>query len=484
MDKSSIESKIKDRLHGHSEYIDNEPLFEALGIAERPKRRGFFWIPMLFLCGVIVGGAVFYLTCKESEIVSAPENINVEAGVVERIPQKVTSIVASKVDSQEMADIVELAEAKSSYSSMPIFVEEHQENVSQSSVEMGTSYGFRQKETPNRFQVIDNALVVNAHSYESTQEFAIPSKDNDLTNGAGLLPIAIVGTPSIGETFNLPQPAEQFNKSYLQMRWNEIHYSGEQGELERNLGDAIGSDVIFGEIERLSSWTVAAFLSYDKFRRELSAETQDLGEYLAVRSESEKELEQVGGGILMNYKLNNNWFAEFGLEFNQYNTRFSYSEYLYSSKQDTITYYRINYQGTTGVHSQELGEIALETERQWTIYNQLYQVQIPLSLGYELQKGRYSGFAQAGVNVGVYSRFVGSMFSREYRILQNPSFYKIAPNLSMELGIGGTYKLTEKASLYTKLRFRSSINSIASANNPLNERISQVGLALGCVYKL
>lgn len=44
MDKSSIENKIKARLIAHEESIDNDSLFEALGIEEKPKKRKYFWL--------------------------------------------------------------------------------------------------------------------------------------------------------------------------------------------------------------------------------------------------------------------------------------------------------------------------------------------------------------------------------------------------------------------------------------------------------
>ncbi|MDA9773918.1 hypothetical protein N9B82_03085 [Saprospiraceae bacterium] len=497
MDKSSIEQKIKDRLQNHGEQIDNEALFSALGIEEKPSKKRFIWIP--FVLVVLTLSGVYFFGNYNNNTIAEIENTDRHSNqkrtsqhIKDRASKNKTASSGLKVKEASSEVIEEITNTNAATNSEPAIT--NSELAKTASQKVNSTATSKAKNSAVSEMGSKNITPVALYTLNENQDVSSEngginestSENRNLTNSIASVSsptradFAITNTTDVTGT-EVQKERESLADFYVEQ--NLEYLKVDRASLAINGSANSNEDEIyeFSEEDAGSKWYIMPFVSYDQYNNNLKSKSDK-----PIEGESflrGNELEHISAGLLGTYMFNEHWYGSFGLEYSQYSSKFNHSEYFSSIQSDTGTISRIDYLGEiTQIPGTEVLET--ETERKWTIYNKLSMIQIPVTVGYNLDHERYSLFTELGMNVGIYSQFSGALFDEHYAIVRDPSFYKMRPNLSMEIGLGAVYHLSSKSGLFGKIRFRQSLASISNISNPLDETLSQAGLVLGYRYKL
>ena len=485
MDKSSIEQKIKDRLINHEESIDNEYLFEKLGIEEKPSKKRFFILFFLLIGFGILGTVGYYLTTDSNnpplainnqshlqndqvfENSSNEDHQNSEPSNTKESIQNTessdtfTNEVTNSFTSKSVKNSLEISTEKSLRNTSSIHIESTKPSTSSHTKNLNSSNALSIEE---HTAFSNEQTIVNTFPNQATSQQNFIQEENDLTS----------------------DEIDEKSRTVLKERYIKTAFFNPFIVKEQTLianGVSLPSHPLIDTIPSISKktkWTLMPYASYDVFRQSHFATDSPLSEYSSLRKASEFELEAIGGGIMINYRIDDHWHLGAGIEYNQYNSQFNYSELIPTNRKDTSLVVSVSYLGDSTITNGAVVETF--KERKWNTFNELRMINVPVLVGYSHDFKKVSTFIELGVQVGFYSDFKGRLHSESFRILEDPNFYKNL-NLSSEIGLGLSYNLSKKSGLYWKIRYRTFLTEISSGENPLDEHIWQVGSVIGYQYR-
>lgn len=477
MDKSSIEQKIKDRLINHEESIDNEYLFKELGIEEKSSKRRFF---LLLFVGIglgigILGTLGYFYTI----------NNDATTQVIEEKKPTHTKQVINEVSIISKHQSTAINTQKSIQTSDATVLYAEESNIVET------------KSTVNLITQFEENIQKNTQHTNSISEYSDPVINKVNTNAPDVS--SSLGNLEEDKEFKL---SDDFSNSYISLqkeaRIKDIKNVTIENKSQEILKELTLSKALFDPfnvekqllkpkisslpppplndtitpVSKKTKWNIMTYVSYDVFKQsKITADPRQF-EYSSARKASEIELEAISAGLMANYSIDEHWYVGAGVEYMQYNSQFNYSEFIGNDTQDSSLVLSINYLGDSTIIKGSF------FERKWNAFNELRIINIPLVFGYTYDYKKVSAFVELGMQVGIYSDFKGKLYSESFFILENPSYYKNV-NLSTEIGIGLSYKLSNRSALYGKVRYRRFLDEISSGTNPLDEHIWQAGTVVG-----
>ena len=125
-----------------------------------------------------------------------------------------------------------------------------------------------------------------------------------------------------------------------------------------------------------------------------------------------------------------------------------------------------------------------------TIYsnkNTYSYFEIPLIIGYEFKKSKFTFTPKVGLITGIFINSRGktiSLIDRESIVdISKNDLPFIKANFTLLLGMGVNYQMNNNMSLLAEPFYRTNLNSILSENHYISQRFNNIGIRFGVRYR-
>ena len=259
-------------------------------------------------------------------------------------------------------------------------------------------------------------------------------------------------------------------------------------------------------------FSIEAWASPLWIKKSISTNEKTFTDHVAQRNATEKPLINRSYGFNLKM-IHNNWLLITGLNYSEYSEKADYS--LFSSNIDSnifITYNNTSYWkydtiekfqdpiDTTIWHyifNREyiLDSVAFEntdydtsfTSTDYSFSNTYKWIEIPLLIGREFSKDRFSFSVATGISYGFLTGSKASILHYD-----NTSIIVIDKNqaplkngmFNYILQVGVDYTLTKKIGIICQPMFRYNLNSMFNKSYPVDQKYYSVGINCGLRYKL
>ncbi|MDD5569952.1 MAG: outer membrane beta-barrel protein [Bacteroidales bacterium] len=238
--------------------------------------------------------------------------------------------------------------------------------------------------------------------------------------------------------------------------------------------------------------TASPIIHIDKF----STNDNNLINYIANRKTSEKPQLSYSFGAEAKYNINN-FYLKSGIAFFQLNKK---SNYSYSKTTVTIdsvavvdSLHYIGWDSLAGkpIYDTVWKNIKTITDKTNTIYekykNSLKYIEIPLLIGYEFGKNKFTFRVTAGTSIAFYLSSKGKVISTDLKEVVdfNKSNFPFRNNFfNFICRVGLCYKLNDKISIVAEPSFKCPFSSIFKDSFGIKQKIYSFGLNAGVGFKL
>lgn len=242
-------------------------------------------------------------------------------------------------------------------------------------------------------------------------------------------------------------------------------------------------------VEEVSSrFSFSTGLGYSKITTDLQLIDNSFENLLALREQSEFELEALTTEIRLNYHLSDSWTLISGVHYSMINTGTETSHS--TSKIDLVTDTVAIIRSFTGVRYEEdlVPEITTKTSKMMR-YNQFHNVTLPLGISYSLGFGRHYTW-NVGViyELGLYNSNNG--FEQDEGLLE----YNMSTDSESRFKRGGLNNILvetqlhkhigERSSIFLGLQYRRGLSNIYNNNYSIKKRIDLSGMSAGISVSL
>ncbi len=245
--------------------------------------------------------------------------------------------------------------------------------------------------------------------------------------------------------------------------------------------------IVTAENEETKSWQqgIRVYGGPGVAQKRLEAKVrQDYG-YAATRKRVERGLEEWHFGLA--YELSGKkLFLRLGTEYTQYNDRFSFREIrienenlFFEEALQTITIL------SDGSLREEYGWVdgSEYTQIDYTLFNQYRSLDIPISVGYRINKNSWAIEAEAGVALNALFSFTGHVFDKELALQENPDYFVPRTSLHYLAGVSFTKAISEDIEWSIGPHIRVANKSITDSDYALDQWHNSVRLRTGFKYQ-
>jgi len=234
-----------------------------------------------------------------------------------------------------------------------------------------------------------------------------------------------------------------------------------------------------------SKFSLDTYIGYYFLDRNLtSALSGRIDSLVNLRNASEEQLEMISFGAALKYQRPKGIYLSIGLQYQSINESFSTT----FTRNDTIladipvTNYVSSLGDTTIATGLGLAYQAVTTDR--VSYNKHSLLNLPLSIGYEINCGVWTVFVEGTGFITLSHSFSGTQFDSEYMVIERPSYFSTNLNGGLCTTIGVSYKLTDNLTLSAQPRFQTYFNSFTSADSGQEQKYKLYGIRAGVNYLL
>lgn len=203
--------------------------------------------------------------------------------------------------------------------------------------------------------------------------------------------------------------------------------------------------------------------------------------HLRARRESEDALEYLHGSLLVGARHHTGWYALTGLGYTSITERFSYN--TARTEQDSVT-------GITEIYINAQGDSIftegfVERTRHITYRKRTYStytlLDVPLIVGYDQEKGRWSYGVEAGVFLNISLKAKGDVLieSLDFNRLEDTNWFKSSIGLSYYGSLRVGYALDDKTRISMGPTFRYVPDISDPDTNDFKQGYGLLGLNLG-----
>jgi hypothetical protein len=205
-------------------------------------------------------------------------------------------------------------------------------------------------------------------------------------------------------------------------------------------------------------------------------------EYIRSRESSENYLEAFEAGININLIHRSGIMASTGINYSQIDEEFNYFSVHTETIFDSVLV-RIIIDSTGHADSiREWRPTSVQTAREILAYNYFRSVDIPLAVGYQFHRGKWTIEAQGGVLFNLLFKKKGQILNEslsEVLIDDNTSLFKDRLGMSAFASVKAIYPITDRIGLYAEPFGRFNLKSITVPEYTLSQKYNQFGLRLG-----
>ena len=232
-----------------------------------------------------------------------------------------------------------------------------------------------------------------------------------------------------------------------------------------------------------SKFLADIYFSPEYYFRTLTAKNTESIDYAQARDNSESYNYGFGIGVRLSYLIKNQIALRAGLEYNQLGEVFKYE------KDDDIRTI------ITEIKDSQTGEVLRDTQvfvgkHIKKTYNRFHLIDLPISLGYELQKNKWTIALNGGVSLNLLFRKRGDILSPQLEPVSiSDSSEETYPAFASNAGISifgsvGFYRhLNENWQVVVEPHYRHFLGSFSKSGYPLKQDYRSAGLLLGLRHR-
>ena len=461
--RSEFEKHAQNKIAGHSTEVDIDALWEAVEPHVKPKKkkRRFLWIFFLGI-GLIAGSSIWYFTNIKNDLELSDK---------------------SNYPSQEINNMEEdLCETLETEPKIESTKEENLDGNEQKTASIENVLDRNQKF--NRKHAIIN---------EPSNEFPDQKIGNTLRSDLeerSILPKTLQGQTELKQNEIAQDFIEENNWNTLDNLPNLdivlIHEKKEDFIFNLNCGTAKGDDLP----SKFKKWSVGLHGGVSLSLSNLDTIQSLQNDYLDTRRNSEKLLETIHFGLTLARHFKKNWYVKSGINYARIADKFSVSNTI--PLPDTIPNAILSMTINTVTNDTifQTGELILNHARieRRTAYNNYHLFDIPVIIGYQFEKNKWSFGAEAGILINISTKRKGTIFNQEYEQGADNELYDLKTDnnnwFRNNVGLRGLarlnigYHLNENWMLHCSPTLRWN-TKLTGKTSPIRARHRSVGINLG-----
>jgi len=466
MDRNKLEDYLRNRLHEHEEFIDNDALWADLALEKKKKKRFLpFWFFGMVLSLIVLG---FYFIEKSefTEASLSAENVVINTDVVQepkitpqaKLEQATESAIKESIPSNLDHKISESTDRKLELVS------------SKKSQNIHSKTNLKLSDKPQR--------ITFPEEVQKNIQIAYQISPNAIDNKLVVDKISLKSKKPIIELATMAQ---------LKSKILKLDYSARQVEL--NISDFIIHEEQHNIIEPSSrkKWTIGFYAGRHTIVRSLSETLNpDTISYLHRRETTETPLEMVTAGGRLQYNFHKRFYGALGLEYQSINEKFDLSilaDSTYLLEGVPILEFR-DQKGVTTILEQ--GDVTVDgkVQKQWLNYNSHRQVNIPLTLGSEVRHKRFKFSGELSAVLAVRKRFRGKMLNNIGEVVTDPEYFDTSFSAGLRTSLGVHYLVGNSWSFSFRPNYQMHFRPFNKSAYTIRQEYQFYGFMLGAEYLL
>lgn len=514
MGEDKLSKFIKDKVQGHETPMDIDDFWQGIQDQqeekEEPKRRVFWWFFFggLFLIGTLLAGVVLYNGVENQD----------ESPIQNTKQKEAMTIADEKIDSMKEAEITAPATQEKNAEILSNLTPESPDNQAVASSENNTQL----KGENNAINAVSEAKINLPHTAKIIEKSESKPKINTLNsklanannqsraliiedtlqsdsskralsldlenqwkqlnkNDASLVDKTTekVATSAANQSDNLTMPP-------LPKRWSVLRLKDLKIKSQNQI--LPDSSVLYtpdDSSKKLAAWSIGVHFCYGFSRRTLNG-TSD---YVNTRNQLETPEQVISAGLDLQYQFKSGLYLKSGLNYEQINERFDLNrttefEDFFNEDATNVIYRRSN--GTTDI---ELGTTSTQRKIQLRkVYNRYRMIDLPLIVGYTSNtEKKWNWFAEGGILINLAFLPRGQIVGTDndsFIDLEKEDILKSTTGVSLTLGVGVSYQLSNDFSVWVSPRFRHALTSMTKETYQLEQSFTRGGLQIGIRKRL
>ena len=214
------------------------------------------------------------------------------------------------------------------------------------------------------------------------------------------------------------------------------------------------------------------------------ATAQEYTDYLEEREASQAYRPSYRAGVQAKYLLDMGLFFRAGIEYSVAREKFRYRTETITTEilPNQIINIHIDMNGDSIITLGNAPVTTIET-RNWRVKNEYKSLDIPISVGYQIDKGKWFYTAELGIAYNLNFGFNGMVLDDNLEPLQAGSYFKDKTGLNYTAGLAAGYKFRPNMNLMFRLSMRTQQSNINTAINLIDQKYTTVGTGLGLEYE-
>jgi hypothetical protein len=206
--------------------------------------------------------------------------------------------------------------------------------------------------------------------------------------------------------------------------------------------------------------------------------------YLDERKSSQSYRPGFRAGAQLKYLFHNGFFVKGGIEYGVAREKFRYR--TETTSVEIVPNQLIGiFIDTNGDTIKTYGNAPVTTiaTKNWRIKNAYKSIDIPLSIGYQINRGKFFYSIEAGVINNINFGFKGMLLDTSFTPVQAQDYFRNKIGLAYTGGVTAGYALRPELNIFLRASFKKYTKLINSIENPVDQKYTAIGTGIGLEYK-
>ena len=220
-------------------------------------------------------------------------------------------------------------------------------------------------------------------------------------------------------------------------------------------------------------------------QRNLRTIQPEITNFVSARNQSESMLEMLELGSELKYKFKSGVYLKVGLNYQDINERFNFNQTMVDTvvvEDVIVSSFVSSNRDTMNVTENGLG--VQQTFESWTSFNKHRLISLPLSLGFAIDRGRFSIYAESNLILNFSHSFIGDQLDSQLQVVNSASNFSNSFKVGYGLSLGIGYKITESLQFVLQPRYQKIIDSFTPVESGLSQKYSMYGIRAGLSYQI
>lgn len=234
-------------------------------------------------------------------------------------------------------------------------------------------------------------------------------------------------------------------------------------------------------------WTVDVYAGFNYAAKNMKLKNNSgaAENYIDHRKSTEDYLEAFDAGFAFNAIHRKGLMLSAGLNYSQIDEKFNYFQVKSETRFDSVV---VRIEIDSSGHADTIKDwrpVTVQTASEILTYNYYRMLDIPLAVGYQFHKGKWTFEFQGGVMLNLLLKKQGEILDTSANVVEftdNDVVFKDRIGLSVFGSFKAIYPLTDRIGVYAEPNARVNLSSITVDGYPLEQRYNQFGLRLGARF--